>query len=303
MQASVFVPGSIGNVGPGFDVLGLAIDGIGDRVSIELTGHEWSVHVGGRDADRVPSDPAKNVAAIAARHYLESKGYRGGATLWLEKGLPLSGGMGGSAASSVGGAVAAARALGGSHTRDEIIDAALAGESVVAGRHLDNIAPSLLGGLCVVVETDPVTIVKIPMARDWWIVLMTPEVRIETKFARSVMPATVERAVAVQQMAATCGVMAAFEHGDEELLRRSLVDRFAEPYRAILIPNFFEVQRAAIDNGAMGCTISGSGPTMFAVVPDENTARHVAEAMRRAFTPTKSEAHVARIAKEGARES
>lgn len=302
MRARVFVPGSIGNVGPGFDVLGLAIDGIGDTVSIELAGGAWSVSVGGRDADRVPSDPHKNVAAIAARHYLASKGYVGGATLRVEKGLPLSGGMGGSAASAVGGAVAAARALGDAHTRDEIFAAALEGESAVAGRHLDNIAPSLLGGLCLVVTSEPPVVVKIPVAADWWLALVTPDVRIETKFARAAMPKVFDRDVAVEQMAAACGVMAAFEHGNEELLRASLVDRFAEPYRANLIPCFYEAQSAAIERGAMGCTISGAGPTLFAVATDEKIARGIGSAMQRAFLPTKSEVHVARIAKEGARE-
>lgn len=303
MRASVFVPGSIGNVGPGFDVLGLAIEGAGDRVSIELAGAKWSVSVGGRDAERVPSDPTKNVAAIAARHYLEAKGYEGGASLRLDKGLPLSGGMGGSAASSVGGAVAAARALGVAHTRDEIFCAALAGESAVAGRHLDNIAPSLLGGLCLVVSNEPPVVVSIPVARGWWLALVTPDVRIETKFARMMLPDSYERSVAVQQMAAACGVMEAFRRGDEDLLRASLVDRFAEPYRANLIPNFFEAQAAALAGGAMGCAISGAGPTTFAVAPDETTARRVAEAMRNAFAPTRSESLVTRIANEGARES
>src|SRR5688572_27720331 len=144
--ATAFAPGSIGNVGPGFDVLGLAVDGIGDKVTVELTkGAPRIANITGVDADLVPRDPDRNCAAIAAHALLRPFGYR--AIVTIEKGLPLAGGMGGSAASSVAGAYAAALALGQSPAMRDVIAAALEGESVVAGRHLDNIAPSVVGGL------------------------------------------------------------------------------------------------------------------------------------------------------------
>ena len=250
MSATAFAPGSIGNVGPGFDVLGLAIEGIGDRVTIE-------------------------------------------------KGLPLSGGLGGSAASSVAGAFAAAMAMGSKTTPIELAAAALQGEMTVAGEHLDNIAPSILGGLALSRSVRPIDIIALTVAADWRLALVTPDVRIQTKAAREVLPSTSGRAVWVQQMANTAGVVHAFATGDGELLRRALDDRYAEPRRAALIPHFNAVKRAAIDAGAFACTISGSGPTLVAICADDDIAHRVTAAMQTAFEQVRSIARVSPIARQG----
>lgn len=298
-RATAFAPGSIGNVGPGFDVLGLAFDGLGDTVTVELTrGASRVDDVTGRDAELVPRDAEKNCAAIAANAYLRPFGYR--AIVSLEKGLPLAGGMGGSAASSAAGAFAAALALGQSPDKREIIAAALEGETAVAGRHLDNIAPSVLGGLALSRSVDPIDAVKLPVNADWWIALVTPRVRIQTRDARALLPDETDRATWIQQMANTVALAHAFASGDAELLRRALDDRYAEPRRAPLIPRFYEVKRAAIEAGAFGCSISGSGPTLFAIAETEAKANECAKAMQRAFGEIGS-SHVGAIAREGAR--
>ncbi|HET8775742.1 MAG TPA: homoserine kinase [Thermoanaerobaculia bacterium] len=298
-QATAFAPGSIGNVGPGFDVLGLAVDGIGDTVTVELTkGAAKIADVAGRDADLVPRDPDRNCAAIAAHAYLRPFGYQ--AIVTIRKGLALAGGMGGSAASSVAGAYAAALALGQSPVLRDVIAAALEGESAVAGRHLDNIAPSVVGGLALSRCIDPIDVVRLPVGADWWIALVTPRVRIQTKDARALLPDASPRAEWIQQMANTTALAHAFAVADGELLRRALDDRYAEPRRAPLIPRFDDVKRAALAAGAFGCSISGSGPTLFAVAPDEPTARACASAMEHAFGDIAG-AHVGPIAKEGVR--
>ena len=298
-RATAFAPGSIGNVGPGFDVLGLAVDGIGDRVTVELTRRESRVDaISGRDAELVPRDPAKNCAAIAANVYLAPFGFR--AVVTIEKGLALAGGMGGSAASSVAGAYAAGLALGQSPNVRDVLAAALEGEAAVAGRHLDNIAPSVVGGLALSRSTDPIDVIKLPVAEEWWIALVTPDVRIRTRDARALLPDACDRATWIQQMANTTALAHAFAAGDGELLRRALDDRYAEPRRATLIPNFYEVKRAAVSAGAFGCSISGSGPTVFAIAPDEAVARACSDAMSRAFGPIAG-THVGAIAKEGVR--
>jgi homoserine kinase len=297
--ATAFAPGSIGNVGPGFDVLGLAVEGIGDRVTIELTKGEARIaSVTGLDADLVPRDPDRNCAAIAAHAHLRPFGYR--AIVTIDKGLALAGGMGGSAASSVAGAYAAALALGQMPSTRDVLIAALEGESAVAGRHLDNIAPSVVGGLALSRSIDPIDVVKLTVAADWWIALVTPRVRIQTREARALLPDQSERAEWIQQMANTTALAHAFAVADGELLRRALDDRYAEPRRAPLIPRFQEVKRAALDAGAYGCSISGSGPTLFAIAPDELTARECASAMERAFGEV-SFVHVGAIAKQGVR--
>lgn len=303
-RATVFAPGSIGNVGPGFDVLGLAVAGIGDTVTVELhDGPDAIEAVTGRDESRIPRDPARNCASIAARAFLDSSAARGARfRMTIDKGLAVAGGMGGSAASSVAGALAAARAIEQDPSPAALMAAALAGEFAVAGRHLDNIAASALGGLTLVRDAEAMDVVRIPLGGEWWVALVTPEVRIETRAARALLPDAWGRASWVQQMANTAALVHAFAAGDQRLVRRALDDRFAEPRRAALIPCFAEVKRAALDASALGCSISGSGPTVFALAAASDDARRCAVAMQAAFGSTPSTAHVGRVSAEGARE-
>lgn len=300
MRATAFAPGSIGNVGPGFDVLGLAFEGMGDSVSVELTRGESRISsVTGRDAQLVPRDAERNCAAIAANAYLRPFGFR--AIVTVEKGLALAGGMGGSAASSVAGAYAAALALGQGPVVGDVLAAALEGESAVAGRHLDNIAASTVGGLALSRSTDPIDVIRLPVGARWWIALVTPHVRVHTRDARALLPELCDRATWTRQMANTVALAHAFGAGDAELLRRALDDRFAEPHRAALIPRFREVKAAALEAGALGCSISGSGPTLFAIASDEEVARSCAGAMQSAFGDVDSSVHVGAIAQHGVR--
>lgn len=296
---TVFAPGSIGNVGPGFDVLGLAIDGLGDRVTVELTNETTHVVVRGRDAELLPTDPEKNAAAIAARAMLRRLGREQDLVITIDKGLPVSGGMGGSAASSVAGAYAAALAIGEKVSPEEIMTAALEGEMFVSGRHLDNIAPITLGGLVLSRSIDPIDVISLSVPDRWSVALITPRIRIETKQARAILPEQWDRASWIQQMANTAGLIAAFAAGDGALARRALDDLYAEPRRAPLIPHFAEVKRAALDAGAFGCSISGSGPTIFAIA-DDASAQRCAQAMQKAMAETPSEVRVAQIARRGA---
>jgi homoserine kinase len=302
MSATAFAPGSIGNVGPGFDVLGLAIEGIGDRVTVELTDGDARVDsIAGVDAALVPLDPQRNAAAIAAIAWLRAHGDSRNPIVTIEKGLPLSGGLGGSAASSVAGAFAAALAMGSETSPIELAAAALQGEMTVAGEHLDNIAPAILGGLALSRSVRPIDIIALTVAADWRLALVTPDVRIQTKAAREVLPSTSGRAVWVQQMANTAGVVHAFATGDGDLLRRALDDRYAEPRRASLIPHFNAVKRAALDAGAFACTISGSGPTLVAICADDDIAHRVTAAMQTAFEQVRSIARISPIARQGVR--
>ncbi|HSP34296.1 MAG TPA: homoserine kinase [Thermoanaerobaculia bacterium] len=295
-MTTVFSPGSIGNVGPGFDVLGLAVDGVGDKVTVTLADRARVESITGRDASLVPREPENNVASIAAIAWLRNAGKREQPVVSIEKGLAVAGGMGGSAASAVGGALAAALACGAKPDPQEIMAAALEAESQVAGRHLDNIAASTLGGLTICLSVDPIDAISIPAPPQWRVVLVTPRVRIETKKAREILPALWDRASWTRQMASTTALAYAFASADASLVRRALDDRYAEPIRADLIPKFREIKRAALDAGALGCSISGSGPTIFAITAD-NDAR-VAEAMRAAAGPC--DVHGGMIAKRGA---
>jgi homoserine kinase len=298
---TIFAPATIGNVGPGFDVLGLAVDGLGDTIIAEPTDGPFEiVEITGRDAESVPKDPEKNVASIAAKALLQQQKDPRGLRLSIKKGLPISGGLGGSAASSVAGALAAAEVYGHKVSLRALLEAALAGEGFVSGKHLDNIAPCVLGGFTLVRTNEPPDIISLPIRHDWWLAVCTPNVKIETKAARAVLPLNWERLNWVQQMANTSALVHAFAQGDEDLVRRALDDGYAEPRRAPLIPNFFAVKQAALSNGAFGCSISGAGPTIFALCPNPADAEKVVAAMQRAFGTLASVGHIGRIARKGA---
>ena len=300
-QKTVTVPGSISNLGPGFDCLGIAFTGKGDRVTARRTSTP-GVHVVAVSDPRIPSEPSRNTAAIAAAAVLRRSGRPDGIDLEIDKGLPLSGGMGGSAASAVGGAVAADALLGTRLSRAELLEAALEAEAVVAGRHADNVAPSLYGGAVLVLSLDPPRIVPLRVHDSIALALVTPDYQVETARARAVLPESLPRATAVAQASHLAVLVLALEHGDADLIRAAAVDRIAEPARHPLYPGYDEARAAALEAGALAVTVSGAGPTLVAV-----TLRGVAEAVGRAFEEgyrrlgIKATSHTARVDAAGAR--
>ncbi|HKO15469.1 MAG TPA: homoserine kinase [Gemmatimonadaceae bacterium] len=304
-RARAFAPGGIGNIGPGLDILGCAVTGPGDTVDIEW-GQNGSAPIVVVDAGHpdLPTDPTRHASAIAATAVLRIAGATSrGLVLRARKGLPLAGGQGGSAASAVAGAVAANALLGGPLDDAALLQAALEAESTVAGRHADNIGSALLGGLVLVRSMDPLDVVSLPLHADPRIVLALPAQRLRTAEARSVLPASLDRAVALHQAAQVAAMVAAFGTGDLELLRRALDDRIAEPARAPLLPGFLVAKSAALHAGALGCSISGAGPTSFAFAADDASAARVAAAMQQAYARAgvSAEMRVARIERHGAR--
>ena len=296
----VFVPASIGNVGPGFDVLGLAVDGLGDEIEIEKSGSDIEiVDITGRDAADIPREAEKNTASIAAAAWMRKAGYRDGLKIKIHRRLPVSGGLGASATSAVGGAFATAALYGQESDRQSIMEAALTAEEQVAGRHLDNIAPSLFGGLTISFSTEPAKVVPVQMTGNWWLVTVTPDLRVNTKDSREVLPGQLSTQNWVKQMAHTSSLIVAFQSGDQETMRLALVDPFAEVYRSALIPGFFSVKKSAIAAGALGCSISGGGPTIFSICANEQSAHEIGEAMRSGFQ-CEAQVHVGQVAKKGA---
>ena len=283
---TAFAPGSIGNVGPGLDILGLAVAGDGDAVRAE-----WLDQPGLRILDpghpELPLEADRHAAGLAASAVLKRVGdaaaARRGIGLTVRKGLPLSGGQGGSAASAVAGAVSVNALLGRPLDHVQLIEACLDAEEAVAGRHADNIAPSLLGGLVLIRSMDPLDLVQLPVPADLHIVLAKPEQRMRTAEARAVLPREVPRAVALHQAAQVAAMVAAFALEDYELLARSVDDRIAEPVRAGLLPGFAEAKAAALAAGALGSSISGSGPTAFALARGRESAERIATAMAGAY--------------------
>ncbi|MES2306616.1 MAG: homoserine kinase [Gemmatimonadota bacterium] len=281
-SATAYAPGSVGNVGPGLDILGLAVAGAGDEVTLT-----WSDATGITVLDAghpdLPSAAAKNTAAIAAQAVFTRAGITRGVELRVHKGLPLSGGQGGSAASAVAGAVAANFLADAGLDSAALLECALVAESTVAGRHADNLAPSLLGGLVLVRSLEPMDFIRVPLPSQLRVVLAHPDQRLRTRDARAVLPADVSRATALQQAANIAAMVMGAALGDLAMLGRALDDKIAEPARAPLLPGFLAAKAAALAAGALGCSISGAGPTAFALVDGERIGAAVASAMRAAY--------------------
>ena len=295
-------------MGPGLDVLGCAVTGPGDTVVAEWC-DEPGIVVRDPGHPELPGDPALHASAIAAAAVLRQALGGGtqppasGIALTVRKELPLSAGQGGSAASAVAGAVAANALCGSPLPDDALLEACLIAESTVAGRHLDNLAPSLLGGVCLICSMDPIDVIRLPVPTGLFVVLAHPSQRLRTADARAVLPAMIDRGTALHQAAQVAAIVAALSSGDLALLGRAIDDRIAEPARAPLIPGFREAKTAALQAGALGASISGAGPTTFALAGDPACAQAVAVAMEAAFAAQgiTSSVRVCEIDRDGAR--
>lgn len=301
-SARAFAPGSIGNVGPGLDILGLAVTGAGDSVTLHRSNGQGISVVDPGDPS-LPTDPARHASAIAATAVFEAAGFTGGVTLALRKELPLSGGQGGSAASAVAGAFAANHLAGAGLDPIELLRAALVAETAVAGRHADNLAASLLGGFVMVRSLDPIDVIQLPVPTGIHVVLTKPEQQLRTRDSRAALPAMVPRDVALAQAANIAAMVAAACLDDVARFCASIDDRLAEPARAPLLPGFLDAKRAALDAGALACSISGAGPTSFALTTDAGIATRVANAMVAAYAKAglAAAARIAAVDRDGAR--
>ncbi len=280
----VFAPATVANLGAGFDVLGLALEEPGDTVvARRVPGRGVRIAAVHGDGGRLPADPARNTAGIAAARTLERAGIEGGIELELHKGLPLGSGLGSSGASAVAAAYAVNLLLGSPLAKAELIGPCVDAEAAVAGRHADNVAPALLGGLVLVRSLDPPDVVRLPVPEGLAIAVVTPVHEVGTRDARAALPADVTLAQMVRGSGNLAAFVSACFTGDLGLLARAMVDEVVTPARARLIPGCREVMDAALAAGALGSSISGSGPSMFALCRSARGAAAAADAMRAAF--------------------
>ena len=298
-----FAPATVANVGPGLDIFGLALAGEGDVVAAFFEdGGRLVLRSSGHP--ELSSDPERNTAGIAAAAVRRKAGASStGIGLEVRKGLPLSGGQGGSAASAVAAAFAVNALLGSPLSRAELLGPCLEAEEAVSGRHADNVAPALFGGMVLIRSMDPPDVVPLRCPPGLLVVLAEPDQRLSTEEARSLLPAAVSRETAISQAANVGALVAALAAGDFGLLRRSVEDRIAEPARAALLPGFSEAKSAALEAGAFGCSISGSGPAAFAFADGAEMGARIAAAMRHAYGAcgVRARVRVAPLDAEGAR--
>lgn len=269
---TAFAPASIGNVAVGFDMLGLALDGVGDRVSARLTdapGISISV-VRGLDGNvhpYLPADPRQNTASIAAQALWDACGTVGGAELTIRKGVPLQSGMGSSAASAVAAVVAVNGLLDEPLPSEKLLPFALEGEKYASGGlHADNVAPSLLGGLVFCPPSLLPDTLKLPAPTGISAVLLHPELQVNTAHARRGLARSYSMQQWLEQQSYLAGFIAACASDNHAMIGRTLRDVIIEPQRAAAVSCFPTVQEAAMKAGALGCSLSGSGPSIFALI-------------------------------------
>ena len=282
MEAAAFAPASIGNLGIGFDILGQSIKGAGDRATVRRI-QSGKVQIAAiRNAPvALPLDAEKNTAGAALIALREALKLPFGFEIELDKGIPFGSGMGGSAASCVAALVAANALLDTPLSAEQLYPYALAGEAVASGgRHGDNVGPMLLGGV-VLATLDH--LVKIPVPETWHSVLVHPDAVLETRRAREALKGAYAIGDFVAQSANLALVLAGCQRGDAALVRAGLNDVLVEPRRAPLIEGFARVKQAALDHRAMGASISGAGPSVFAWFESRTEAEAAAPAMQTAF--------------------
>jgi homoserine kinase len=303
-SATAFAPATVSNVACGFDVLGFALESPGDWVTARLMPSGVTIEGIEGDEGRLPRDASKNTAGVAALALLTKLDERRGVALTIRKGLPLSSGLGGSAASAAAAVVAVDAVIGARSPLDTLIACALEGERLGAGSaHADNIAPCLCGGFVLVRRPNPPDVIRLPVPAGLTAVVVHPDIEIETAKAREMLGTSVPLADAVRQWANLGALIDGLHRADFAQISRSLEDTIAEPRRAPLVPGLSAIKRAAIEAGALGCSLSGSGPSLFALCCGQDVAARVAEAMTAAVKTHiggDSETYVSAIASRGA---
>ncbi len=303
--ATAYAPATVANLGVGFDIVGLALRDPGDTVRAEFSDTPGiSITDIQGDGGKLARDPAKNTASVAAHSVLRTVGETRGVKLTILKGLPLGSGLGSSSASAVAGALAVNALLGSPLTKAELLPACLDGEEMASGRHADNVAPCLFGGLTLIYGIDARQIVQLPIPENLYLALVTPNVEVLTSAARAVLPPMIPLKQMVSQTAGVARLIDSIHRGDLAAMAAAMEsDIVVEPARAHLMPLLAEVRAAAKANGALGLVISGAGPTLMAVCGDAATAERVAGVMQALYDEAGigGGARWTQVARDGAR--
>ena len=281
----VFAPATIGNIGPGFDVLGLAIKGLGDIVEAkQINGSEIIIENIFNSDNDISLNPTKNTAGIAAKKALDLLDIKSGISLQITKGMPSGSGLGSSAASAVAGAYAINCLFGNKLTKEQILIASMEGEYAVSGGYFaDNIAPAIYGGATLTRSLNPLNITSLGNIEELIIILIIPKIEVLTKDSRKVLPKLVTLSSCIKNMANTASITAAFCKNDYKLIKDNLFDYIIEPERSKLITGFPDAKKAALEAGAHGMSISGSGPSVFAITNNKEDAIKIESSMIKAF--------------------
>ena len=302
-EITLFSPATVANVACAFDIMGFAVENAGDTMTFRRI-PEKEVRLVMHNFPELPADPQKNVAGVVALALLKEIQPAGGVLIEMKKGILPGSGMGSSGASAGGAAFGINVLFGKPFSESQLVQFAMLGEALASGvPHADNVAPNIFGGFTLVRSADPLDVVQLPVPENLFVSLLHPLIEVKTKNARDILRKSVQLKQAVQQWGNVAGLVAGLFQGDMALIGRSLHDGIVEPVRSLLIPRFDRIKQAALEAGALGCSISGSGPTVFALSDGRKTAEKVTEAMQQVLRPTgvPYETFTSPIARQGCR--
>ncbi len=297
----LFCPATVANLSCGFDVLGLCLDTIGDEMIIRKT-TEKGIRITKITGANLPLEIEKNVAGVAARAILDAINPDFGFEIEIHKKIKAGSGIGSSAASAAGAVFGINELMGRPFSRKELVHFAMKGEALASGsEHADNVAPVLLGGFTLVRGYNPLDIVRIESPSELFVTVIHPQIELKTSEMRAVLEPMISLKSAISQWGNLGGFIAGLYTSDYDLIHRSLHDEIIEPLRGKFIPNFELIKKAALENGALGAGISGSGPSIFALSKGLENAKKVAYAMNAIYAKTEIpfEIHISKINPEG----
>jgi len=300
-SVKLFTPASVANVSCGFDVLGFCLDPVGDDMTIRKS-DEKGIRITKITGQDLPLDVHQNVAGVAAMALLEANPSEYGFEIEINKRIKAGSGIGSSAASSAGAVFGINHLLGSPYTNHELIDFAMQGEKLASGSaHADNVSPVLLGGFTLVRSIAPMDVIKLPTPKELVAVIIHPKIELKTSHARAILKKTVTLKSAIQQWGNLGALVSGLYSDNYDLISRSLVDEIIEPYRAMLIPEFAKLKEVSMNAGALGCGISGSGPSVYALTKGFENAENVGLAMRKVMQKLgiDFEVHISKINEEG----
>lgn len=302
-EIRIFSPATVANLSCGFDVLGCCLDNVGDEMLVRKNdlGKIRITRITGQD---LPLETGRNVAGIAVVSMLEKLGETQGFDIEIHKKIKVGSGIGSSAASAAGAVFAVNQLLGKPYKEVELIPFAMEGERLASGNaHADNVAPALLGGFSLVKSYDPLEVLSLPCPEELRMVVLHPLIEIKTKDSRAILRQTISLKKAITQWGNLGAFVSALYNEDYELLGRSLQDEIVEPIRAILIPYFLNLKEIALESGALGFGISGSGPSVFAMCKGDEKASDVKKALQKFYSEKDIafDLHLSRISKTGMR--
>jgi homoserine kinase len=300
-EVKIFAPATVANVSCAFDILGFAMESVGDEMIFSKK-TEKKISISVPDGSNLPTAPEKNVAGVVAQAMLKKANAGFGVHIHIEKRIKPGSGIGSSAASSAGAAFGINKLLGGVFSKSQLVEFAMLGEALASGiPHADNVAPAIMGGFALVRSYSPLEIIKIPSPEDLYCTVIHPQIEVKTENSRKILKKNILLKDAVEQWGNIAGLIAGLYTQNYGLIGRSLEDKIVEPVRSILIPLFFELKEAFKQAGALGGGISGSGPSVFALSKGKQTAENVANAMNNVYAKTgvNFDIHLSKINDEG----